>query len=205
MVRNYVEGFQNESSQDSFVIRPNTSKIFVKNLTASLGMVFFLLFALVIAYYSLGDMLFDLFDFLGLSLGFLDLAVYIVIGVAILSVVFIALNHMSVKDLSYELTSEKLVVNQTTNLIVMNTIEIPFENIVRIGFKQEGLFDKMFNYGTVSLELSGMRETKVEMEYVFNIEETVSQIQGHIRESLAQKQAEYTENYKIDNILNRPF
>ena len=205
MVYNYIDEF-NEKPSDTLEVTPKLGTLFLKNVVSSFGLLIFLFVFLFVSYFSLGEEMFlDLFEMVGVSTSFFNLAFFAFIGVAIISVVFLALNHMSVKDLKYVFDADKLTVTKTSNLIFLDTVEIPYENIVRLGYNDEGFFNKLFKFGTVTVELTGMRESKVELEYVFDIEETVPQMQNFLRESLAKKQADFTENYRIDNILNKKF
>jgi len=91
----------------------------------------------------------------------------------------------------YEFYEDKLVVHENSLLFYLNTKEIPYKNIVKIKSDNEGLFDavfnKVFNTGKIILELSGMNEDKIELEFIDNKEQNLQFIHKTVNESLARQ------------------
>ena len=88
-------------------------------------------------------------------------------------------------------------------LVLINSSEIPYQNVIRISYNNNGIFNSIFDSGTIVLELSGMKENKVELEFIDNVEQITQYIQNIIRKFRSIQQAQFSENYRIGNILNR--
>ena len=55
----------------------------------------------------------------------------------------------------------------------------------------------------MNLELSGMKESKVELEFIDNVEQTVKYIQSIIQNFRNIQQAQFAEKYKIGKIFDK--
>ena len=112
-------------------------------------------------------------------------------------------NYMANAKLRYEFYQNKLVAHLNSALVLSNSREIPYANITRVLFNNKGTFNSMFNSGTIVLEMSGTENEKMELKFIDNVENAVQSIQNAIKEFASVQQAQFTENYRIDRIMNR--
>ena len=88
-------------------------------------------------------------------------------------------------------------------LLLVESVEIPYANIVRVSYGRWCLLYSALNCNDLILELSGMDEKTVKLECVNNAEQVVNTIQGFIRKVLQTQQAQFTRNYHIGDIVER--
>src|SRR3989344_424189 len=112
-------------------------------------------------------------------------------------------NYLAARNLRYEFYQNKLIAYETAFLLFINSKEVPYQNIVRVSYNNDGIFNTIFNSGTIVLELSGMKENNIRIEFIDDPQQIVQYMQKLIRESMYVQQAQFIENSKIDNIINR--
>ena len=106
-------------------------------------------------------------------------------------------------NLRYEFYKDKLIVYKNALLVFVNSKEIPYQNIAKTSYNNNGIFNSLFNSGTIVLELTGMRENKVELQFIDNVEQTMQYIQNLIMESMHLQQQRFMDKNKISNILDK--
>ncbi len=79
---------------------------------------------------------------------------------------------------------------------------MPYENISRVLYSDNGFFNTLFHVGTVTLELSGMKKPKVELEFIDNPEESAGLIQSAVRQAMLRKQDQFTNEQRIKKIVS---
>ena len=202
MVQNYIQFPQN---QNQFrVLRPNIKKIHLKNLSTITGIVFLISVILLMLHLSVGlDIFLLVFEAFDITINPSMVLLSAVVGILTISALLMLGNYLAARNLRYELYQDKLIIYRNALLVFVNSKEVPYQNIVKISYNNNGIFNSLFNSGTIVLELTGMGENKVELQFVDNIQQTTQYIQNLIREYMNIQQAQFTENYKIDNILNR--
>ena len=202
MVQNYIQFPQN---QNQFrVLRPNIKKIHLKNLSTITGIVFLISIILLMLHLSVGlDVFLLVFEAFGITVNPSKVLLSAIVGILAVSALLMLGNYLAARNLRYELYQDKLIIYKNALLVLVDSKEIPYQNIVKISYNNNGIFNSLFNSGTIVLELTGMGENKVELQFVDNIQQTAQYMQNLIREYMNIQQAQFTENYKIGNILNR--
>ena len=205
MVQNYIQYPQNQSNQFQ-TLKPNIKKIFLKNLFTVAGAILLIAIILLVVHFVVGLGIFmAIFETFGINIKPFTIFLYsfsVIIGISI----FLLLgNYLVTGNLRYEFYQNKLIAYENALLVFINSKDIPYQNIVRVSYNNDGFFNTIFNSGTIVLELTGMKENKIELEFIDDIERTVQYIQNLIRESISTQQAQFTENYRIGNILNRGY
>src|SRR3989338_10847563 len=202
MVQNYIQFPQNKNQFR--VLRPNIKKIHLKNLSTITGIVFLISIILLMLHLSVGlDVFLLVFEAFGITVNPSKVLLSAIVGILAVSALLMLGNYLAARNLRYELYQDKLIIYKNALLVFVNSKEIPYQNIVKISYNNNGIFNSLFNSGTIVLELTGMGENKVELQFVDNIQQTTQYIQNLIREYMNIQQAQFTENYKIGNILNR--
>jgi len=66
--------------------------------------------------------------------------------------------------------------------VLIDSKEVPYNNISRIGFGYEGFLNSLFKTGAITLELTAMKEKELKMEFIDNAEQVAKYIQKMIGE-----------------------
>jgi len=202
MVETYVQFPENQkTSQEYQVLRPNITKIVIKNAGMIVGIAVLVIGALILLNQTVGlDVFLDIFEMFGIEINTSTLLLYLILAAVGVSVLFIAFKALEMKNVRYEIYQNRLI--SYMGGLVTDSKEILYQNIVKITYNKDGLFNSLFNTGTIVLELSGMDIEKLEMEFMDNIEQTVQYIQGVMQQYRNLQQAQFTENYRIDGIVS---
>ncbi len=203
MEQTYNQFPQKQTAQFQ-TLKPNIRKIFFKNLFSIAGAVALIITILLIFNWLVGlDIFLITFETLGIDFDSYTILLYFIVVIIVISISLLLGNYLIARRLRYEFYQNKLIVYTNAFLIFINSKEIPYQNIVKISYSNNGIFNRLFGYGTIILDISGMKEDKIELEFVDNVEQTVQYIQNLMRGFMYAQQAQFTENYKIGNILNR--
>lgn len=186
------------------VLQPNTKKVFLINLLKILSGVMLLIVILFLLQFTVGlDVFTSIFEEFGITIESLTLLTGAIISIIIIGFFLIAASYFSVMNVKYEVYDDHLTAYQNSMLVLQNSKKIPFQNISKIQYTEEGFFDGLFNTGTILLDLSSMGEKELKMAYIDNPEEVVKYLQDVLRSYNLKMQAQYTERHKIDGILDK--
>lgn len=179
------------------IIKPNVKKQFILNLLFVFGVVSLIVVMIVYFETTVGfDVLFGSFEAIGVSLSPGRPITYAIFLTIIFGSIFLILNYLTLSKIHYTLYKDKLVYAKSMFFAHIPDLEIPFSNISKVTFQKKAL-----NTGTITIELTGMKEPKVEMKFIDNPEEVVNRIHQLIQEYRARYYAKYTQEYKIQNIM----
>lgn len=203
MVQTYVK-YQQDQNNQFRVLNPNIKKIYLKNLFTVAGAVFLIAGFLLMLHLTIGlDVFLFVFEVFNIEIDPLPLLLFAILGVVSISIFLLLGNFLVAKNTRYEFYQNRLILYKNTLLVFTETKEILYQNIIKITYNKDGIFNSLFNSGTIILELTAMKEGKAELEFIDNIEQTVQYIQKIITEFRNIQQAQFAENYKIGNILNK--
>ena len=187
-----------------YVIRPNFKKIFVVNATKVTLAIATVIIVIVFFKEEIGFEVFsDVVGGLGFGLDFdpSQIVFFAIVGIILLYLGLLVFNYMLLQNIRYELLQDKLISYTTAFFILLDSKEIPFQNISRISFDTEGLINSMMNTGNITLELSAMAEKTFKIEYVDNPQQVSQYIQQLIRYSNSAQYAQQGEGIRVGNIL----
>ena len=202
MVQNYIQFPQ---SQNQFrVLRPNIKKIHLKNLSTIASAVFLISIILLTLHFFIGlDIFLLVFEAFNITINPFVVLISAIIGIFAISMSLLLGNYLVARNLRYEFYKDKLIVYKNALLVFVNSKEIPYQNIAKTSYNNNGIFNSFFNSGTIVLELTGMRENKVELQFIDNVEQTMQYIQNLIMESMYLQQQRFMDKNKISNILDK--
>jgi hypothetical protein len=185
-------------------IRPNVGKIFLDKLL-TIGIVIILLVAAIIFVNSivgLGIFL-DILQTFNINVSSADILLGIILIIIVGAGLILLVNYLANKNVRYEFYKDRIRVCETQAFVIIQCKDIPLKNITRITYNYEGTINKILHSGTIILDITGMKETKQELRFVDNIEETVQYIQKILQEYQSLQQMQFQENYKIGNIMKK--
>ncbi len=187
-------------------VKPNIKKVFLMNVIE----VFFAALLIVLVFIVLLKILGG--DFLNEILAGFDIVIdinlkYVIwwftLAIVVVTVIVLIINYFNLGNLRYEFQLDRIVYYDSMLFVLINKKEIPYGNITRIHFDYEGFLNSFFNTGTITIELSAMKEKEFKMEFIEHAEQVAKYIQRRIRDYKSRYYAKRTEEYKIDNILDR--
>lgn len=185
-------------------IRPNIRKIFLKNFLTIFGIA--LLIAGILWFLNLQvglGVFLEIFEVFGIAVSQPSILHYSILAVVAASCLLLAVNYIVNANSRYEFYQSRLVAYINSGFVFTNSREIPYENVARVGYNNNGIFNSIFNSGTIVLETSGMGSEKMELKFIDDAPQAAQSIQEALQEFQSVKQAQFSENYKIDNLMNR--
>jgi len=202
MVQPYIKYPQEKKKFQT--LKPNIKKIFLKNVFKVISAVLLIIIFLFSVNYIFGSDVFLVpFESFDIEVNPTKAILYPIFTVLVITIFLLLSNYAVTRNVRYELYNNKLILYKNMILILTKPKEIPFQNIVKISYNTNDIFDKIFNSGTIVLELSGMKESKVELEFIDNVEQTVKYIQSIIQNFRNIQQAQFAEKYKIGKIFDK--
>lgn len=203
MVKEYIPFSKNQNNEFK-TLKPNIKKIFSKNIFSVVGAVLLIIIVLSVVNWFFGlDIFLAPFETWDVSINPSKILLYAILTIVAVTIFLLIGNYLVTRNVRYEFYQDKLILYKNLFLIFIKSKEIPYQNITKISYNNDSIFNKIFNSGTIVLDLSGMKESKVELEFIDNVTENVKYIQGIVQEFKSIQQAKFTEDYKIGEILGK--
>lgn len=187
-------------------VKPNIKKVFLMNVikVVSIALVVLLL---VIFFFRIvgGDFFNEIFAAFDITIEaeFWHFVLWVILAIAVVTVIILTLNYLNLGNVRYELQPDRIVYYYNLSFVLLKSKEVPYGNIAKINFDYEGFLNSLFNTGTITLELTAMKEKEFKMEFIDNAEQVARYIQKMIQDYKSRYYAQRTEGYKVDTILNR--
>ncbi len=189
---------------DEVIVYPNAGKEFLKNLISIFVIVIIIIGLLIYMQTQVGTGLLE--DVLSafeiqISAGIitLGLSLLFIIGAAAL----LLFNYMSIKNQKYLLCNDRIEYAGTQALIMIQKETIPFQNITRITFSNEGIMNKLLSCGEVKIELTGMKIPSITLESIDGPDRLTELIQQKVNQYNMQRQMQFQEQKKIEGIMRK--
>jgi hypothetical protein len=148
-------------------LKPNLKKIFLKNMFNVLIAIVLIAFSLAFIHFFVGlDVFLVPYEALGLSISPIKILSNLLLAVIALVAFSIVSNFLLEQHTRYDFYFNKLVSHKSRLLILTKLKEIPYHNIVKVSYNQDGIFNKLFRSGTVIVEISGMKFPQLKMEFM---------------------------------------
>jgi hypothetical protein len=189
---------------DEFIVNPNAGKEFVKSLLTIFVLVIIIIGVLLFlqAQVGLGFVLdiFSAFDIqTSATIVTLTASLIFVAGAAIL----LLFNYMNIRNQKYAVYNDRIDFTGTEAFLFLHKEVIPFQNITRITFSNDGIMNKLLSCGEVKLELSGLKIPSILLESIDGPDRLTELIQQKINQYNMQKQMQYQEQTKIEGIMRK--
>ena len=181
-------------------IKPNIKKAFILNIMI-VSFILVLIISLLIYLHSIVGLGVFLTTFreIGIDISPPVLLVYSIFLIIFFTALFLILNYLTLAKISYTLYPDKIVYSRSLLIIRISDKVIPYSNIAKITYDKK----PFLKTSKIVLELTGMKESKVEIDFIDNVEEVVNKIQELIREHRAKYYARYTEENRFQNIVDK--
>ncbi len=176
-------------------IEPNKKKLLLFNLGEALVIILFTTgVALAFRFAGILDIFAETLDSFGLEVSTGVMLLGIMLITVIATVVMLTFKYITIIGKKYVLYDNKLDANGK---------EIPYGNILRTTLDKSGIENTILGTGSIILELTGMEENKVNIDYVENIDQMSNYFQNMLRNFKARMYSEASEKQKVGNILDK--
>mgnify|MGYP001594999124 CR=1 FL=1 len=201
MIQNYPQYTQNIQFQ---TLKPNIKKILLKNLFKIISAVLLIVALFLLVHWQVGfDVFLVAFEVFGIKINQPSILIYLILSIVGVAMLLFLSNYLAASNLRYEFYQNRLIAYENSFLVLIKSIEVPYQNIVKVSYHYNGIFNRILNSGTIILELTGMKEDKIEMHFVDNVQQIVQFIENMRRRFMFAQQAQSTENYRVGKIINR--
>lgn len=183
-------------------LKPDINKLVWKNAATLIGWISLVSLLFLILHLTGGiDILFAPLEAFGISistasfvLGFLGISLVVFVGV-------LAENYLAFGNCRYEFYGDRVVAYRPAWLVLLDSTDVPYDNIVRVFCVHKGLFDTLFSTGTIVMELSGIHQKTLELPLISHSDDMAAFIQRIIQQAHDTRQAEAVEQYRIGKIM----
>ena len=179
-------------------IRSNVGKAFFLNLFF-VGIIVVLIIGISIylnTVVGLGIFL-DGLKVIGVTISGKALLGYIVALTLLATVLILVLNYVNLGKMRVILYRNKLEYSKSLFVMQLSENEISFENIAKVSIEKK----PFFNTSKIILGLNGLKQDKLEIDFIDDAEEVAAKIQELIKDYRARYYAQYTQNYRMQNIM----
>ena len=119
----------------------------------------------------------EIFSAFGITVSPSKVLLYFVIAVVSASFFILIISYFAAKNIRYEFYKNKMVAYQSSLLVLVNSKEIPYQNIARVSYSKQGFMNNIFDSGTIAMQLSGLKEESIKLVFIDNIEQVLQYIQ----------------------------
>jgi len=185
-------------------IRPNVGKNFGIDVIVVLALVSVSLVFLYFLNSVVGlDAYTQIFEFIGINIEQSALITISIIAIVIVSLVTLLYDYIVLSNIRYEFMDDYLIYRKNISLVFNQEIKIPYSNIIRISYLEEGFFNKIFNTGPILIELSGMKQREIKLEAIDYAQKTAQMIHNMINEYRIKQYARINQQHRFNQILDQ--
>lgn len=181
-------------------IKPNIKKAFIRNILIVGGIVFLVIIVLLCLNSVVGLSIFlDVIGVLGIVISPLAVLAYFIFFVLFFTALSLILNYVTLGKIGYTLYQDKMVYSESFFIVHISDKVIPYANITKISYEKK----PFLNTAKIILDLTGMKQDKVTLNFIDEAEEVVSKLQELVREYRAKYYAKYSQEYRYQNIMEQ--
>lgn len=187
-------------------LRPDIKKVFFLNLVKVALIIGILAGSIYFVKYTIKIQ--DTLD--DIKLGFQELGMqlsppsesevirWLIISVSVVSLVLLLANYIMLGKVRYVFYRDRLSLYKSFLMVSIKEQTIPYGSIAKVSYEGSAL-----NTGTVILEISGMNQKEVRLEYIDNADQAVANIQRIIENYRAEYYAQYAQDKRLGNIVSQ--
>ena len=181
-------------------IKPSVGKAFTSNMIYVSVVVILIIGTLIYLNNIVGLGVFiDTFREFGVEISTARLLGWFIFVILFFTVLLLILDYVNLGKVRYVFYPNKLVYNKSFLIFQITEKTVPFSNITRVSHQKK----QFLNTSKITIELTGMKEDKLELKFIDDAEEVLRELQDLIREQKARYYAQYTQDYGMQNIVDR--
>lgn len=180
-------------------IKPDIKKAFLLNIMVVAGIVALIIASLIYLNSIVGLGIFlDTFREFGIVISAYSLLAYSIITIVLVTILILILNYVTLGKMSYTLYPDRVSCSQSLFIMQLKEESIPYANISKITYKKNFL-----GASKISIELTGMKKAKADMDFIDDAEEVVKQLQELVQNYRATYYARYSRDYRYQGIMDK--
>lgn len=190
-------------THNSVLLKPELSNILeLAALKLFIGFIVLAVIIILLNAFGILNAIVESFTEAGLHINSGLVLTHLLVGVGIATIAAFVIAFFQAKTCEYEFFSDKIIVNKPLALLLNYSADISFDNIVAINYSSSSFLDKLFNIGTIELQLSGTEQKKETLPFVQNAPQIATWIKGLLDNYNAKKQLAMTEKERIETIVS---
>ena len=184
------------------ILRQNYTKAFFSKFLLIISFACLIVLLLFVLDYMIGiDVLMTPLEVFNIKVDTTKIMFHFVFAVVGIALLFGITNIISVRSLKYIFYDDQIVI-KSSNFLTSKK-EIPFQNITNVDSNKDGLFNTIFNSGTVVLYLNNIDQKQVKLSFIDDPLEVGNYVQSMIRKNMSMQQAELNEGVKMKDIVGQ--
>lgn len=181
-------------------IKPNITKAFISNLISVGVIVVLIIGVLVFLNEVVGlEIFLEAFGELGVTISAASLLYWSISLILFFTLLLLILNYINLGKVSYTLYPDKIVYSKIFFMTQLSEKIIPYPNITKITYEDKSLLKT----SKIILELTGVKKSRMELDFIDNAEEIVKQIHDLITKYRANYYAKYSQDYRFQHIIDK--
>lgn len=197
-------------NQQHFIVRPDLAKNILV-MVLKVGVAIGALVGVLYFFSSMGilQVFEDLAVDLGLSVGFDDIKLWLIIALLFVGGLSLLMTYFNVSSSEYEFFADHLEARSKKLIIFEENRSIPYQNIVKVTMEKQGIFEGIIGTSILNLELTGLKDASYKIPFVDGAEELAGRIQSLINfvqmrttQQFQQAQQMNQQDNKINNIMD---
>ncbi len=178
-------------------IKPDIKKAFIYNILLVAVVVVLIIGTLIYLNIIVGlDIFIDTFEQIGITISTTSFISWSIFLVLLFTALLLILNYVNLGKLTYTLYPDKILYSKSFFIMQISNKTIPYANIAKITYEDKALL----NTSKITIELTGTKEPKIELDFIDNAEEVVGKIQELIRNYKADYYARYAQERRINKL-----
>ncbi len=179
-------------------IKPDIKKAFISDISVIVLVAGSIIFALIYLNSIVGlGMFIDTLKELGIRISGAALIGGSIFLLFFITAIILIMDYVALGKSGYILYPDKLLYTKNIFIIQLKEESIPYANIAKISFKKKSFL----NTFDIILELTGLKKDQVKIGYIDDAQEVAAKLQQLIMEYKSRYYAEYTQNYRLKNIM----
>ncbi len=176
-------------------IEPNKKKLLLFNLSKAFVILLFITGgAVAFKFAGILNIFAETFESFGLEISANKILFGIILAAGAVIIVMAAFKYITITSKKYMFYNNKLDDNGK---------DIPYKNILKINLNKSGIENKILKTGSMSIELTGMEENKVTIDYVENIDQVSNYFQSMLRNFKVRLYSQISTQQKIGKTLDK--
>lgn len=181
-------------------IKPNIKKAFLSNILLVFVIVALIIGTLIYLNSVVGlDIFLDSFKEIGVVISPSSLLFWFISLILFFTILSLILNYIALGKITYTFYPDKMVYGRSFFIMQLSDKTIPYANIAKVSYESKSFL----NTAKVGLDLTGMKESKIEIDFIDDAQEVVKRIQELIANYRANYYAKYAQDYRYQNIMDR--
>ena len=180
-------------------IRPNVKKAFISNIFFVSLIVALIIGTLIYLNSLVGLSIFlDTFKDFGIIISPSVLLFWFIMIIIVFTALLLIMDYINLGKITYTLYPDRINYGRSLFIMQLSDKVIPYANIAKISFGEM----TFLKTAKVRLDLTGMKGSSIDIDYIDNPQEVVEEIHRLVGEYKSKYYARYSQDYRYQNIMD---